>query len=434
MQDAVVSPETFEIEQAVLGSILYEPELMDECTLIPEQFSIAANQTLFTAFKELQAKGNPIDTVLVVHQLGHRIQQVGGTDYINKLAQSIPSTANFEYYESLIQGKYQIRAARQEMAAFVADPSSEKLADTCRKIETLLDEPSSSSEESDADVLADIVDSLSEEKGDISGVTTGSTELDEMTSGLQDGELIIVAGRPSMGKSAFALNIGIAAASKGTVVDFFSLEMPKRMTLNRILSTIGNVDLKKWKNPKRMMSSDDIERVMNAVGMYSDYPMTVHDVPSLTVANVRSTLRHSIKDYPNSKHLVIIDYLSFMKVVGRYERRDLEIGALTKGLKQLARTFKIPIILLSQLSRGVEQRQDKRPMMSDLRESGNIEQDADLILLLYRDDYYNKESDKQNIAEIIVAKQRNGPVGTVEMAFIKEYGKFANIDRRHLNE
>jgi replicative DNA helicase len=252
-----------------------------------------------------------------------------------------------------------------------------------------------------------------------------------LTSGLQDGELIILAARPSVGKSALAINIGLAAGERDVVVDLFSMEMPKRMVLQRILSAMGNISGGKWKNPKRFMNDQDIRSLSSAVGHYEQLNIHIHENSSPTVMSIRSEVRKSLKKYPDQKHLVILDYLSFIDAPGKFERNDLKVGAITKELKQMAKKFNLPVLLVCQLSRGVEQRQDKRPMMSDLQDSGRIEQDADMILFLYRDDYYNKESEKQNIVEIIVAKQRNGPVGTVDMAFIKEYGKFVNLDRKH---
>lgn len=417
-------------EQAVLGSILYEPAIIDNCTLTAEEFSREAHRLLFAAFEKLRDQERTIDTVTVVAELGEVVKQIGGTDYLSELAGSIPTTANFDEYQGIVHRCYLMRRTQKKMMAFVENPEEDKIFELSKEIDAMIDETTAMQEEKpDREVLIDLLDSLNQDQGPLSGITTGSRELDEMTSGLQDGELIVLAARPSVGKSALAINIGLAAAEQGAVVDLFSMEMPKRMVLQRILSALGNINGGKWKNPKRFMNDGDIQRVIDAAGHYEQWRMSIHEGSGPTVMSIRAEVRKSIKKYPHEKHLLILDYLSFIETVGRYERNDLKVGSITKGLKQIARKFEIPVILVCQLSRGVEQRQDKHPMMSDLRDSGNIEQDADMIMFLYRDDYYNKESDKQNIAEIIVAKQRNGPIGTVEMAFLKEYGKFCNLER-----
>ncbi|MCO7176141.1 replicative DNA helicase [Sporolactobacillus kofuensis] len=424
--------QNIEAEQAVLGSILYESSLADECILTADEFSREAHRLIFGAVERLRDKERSIDVVTIVSELGDTVQQCGGTSYLAELANSIPTTANFDDYQALVHHCYLLRRAHKKMTSFVDNPDEDKLAEISQEIDAMIDETAATSEEpSDREVLIELMDSLGQEQGELSGITTGSTELDKMTSGLQDGELIIVAARPSVGKSALAINIGIAAGEQDVVVDLFSMEMPKRMVLQRILSALGSVSGGKWKNPKRFMNDLDVQKITNAIGHYEDIKISVHENSSPTVMSVRSEVRKSLKKYPNHKHLVILDYLSFIDVPGKFERNDLKIGAITKGLKRMARKFNLPVLLVCQLSRGVEQRQDKRPMMSDLQDSERIEQDADMILFLYRDDYYNKESEKQNIVEIIVAKPRNGPVGTVDMAFIKEYGKFCNLDRKH---
>lgn len=419
-------------EQAVLGSILVESSMADECILTAKEFSRDVHRVIFSAIERLRDKEKVVDVVTVVSELGEAVKECGGTDYLAQLAGSIPTTANFDTYQGLVHHCYLLRRAHKIMAAFAEDPDEDKLLEISKEIDAFIDDTASGiqDEPTDRDVLIDLLDSLDRDQGQLSGITTGSYELNKMTSGLQDGELIILAARPSVGKSALAINVGLAAAERDVVVDLFSMEMPKRMVLQRTLSAMGNISGGKWKNPKRFMNDQDIRSLSSAVGHYEELHMRIHENSNPTVMSIRSEVRKSIKKYPNSKHLVILDYLSFIDVPGRFERNDLKVGAITKGLKQMARKFNMPVLLLCQLSRGVEQRQDKRPMMSDLQDSGRIEQDADMILFLYRDDYYNKESEKQNIAEIIVAKQRNGPVGTVEMAFIKEYGKFCDIERR----
>ncbi|WP_028977971.1 replicative DNA helicase [Sporolactobacillus terrae] len=419
-----------EAEQAILGSILFDNQLMDQCWLTEEHFSIAAHKAIFSGFETLNLKESPIDPVTLSRQIGDQLQQIGGIDYIAQLVNGIATTANFEFYEHILNDAHKLREARAKANRFVNNPSSEGIEELAKSLDEITDQQVMDDELSDRESMMNIYDSLFEKRGDISGVTTGITDLDSMTSGLQNDDLIIVAGRPSMGKTAFVLNVAKSAAAADVVVDLFSLEMPKTKIQQRLLSAIGNIDAGKWRNPERYMNAGDVESVIQSMGIYEHWTLSIHDRPAQTVASIRATIRKSLKKHPDKKHLVVIDYLSFIKIIGKYERRDLAIGAVTSGLKQLARRYHLPIILVCQLSRGVEARQDKRPMLSDLRESGNIEQDADLILFLYRDDYYNRESEKPNIVEIIIGKQRNGPVGTVEAAFIKEYAKFVNLDRK----
>lgn len=424
--------QNIDAEQAVLGSILFEPSLADECILSAKEFSRDAHRRIFGAVDNLRDKEKAIDVVTLVTELGDELPAAGGMEYLSQLADSVPTTANFDDYQTIVHRCYMLRQAYKKMQAFVSEPNEDKLSGIAQEIDAALDESAATEEEpTEREVLVDLLDSLGQEQGELSGITTGSVDLDKMTSGLQNGELIVVAARPSVGKSALGINIGLAAAGKETVVDLFSMEMPKRMVLQRILSCIGHVDGGKWKNPKRFMSEADVQCISSAAGRFADLKFFIHEDSRPTVMSIRSEVRKSIKKYPDSQHLVILDYLSFIDMPGRFERNDLKVGAITKALKQMARKCNLPVLLVCQLSRGVESRQDKRPMMSDLQDSGRIEQDADMILFLYRDDYYNKESEKQNIVEIIVAKQRNGPIGTVEMAFVKEYGKFVNLDRSH---
>ncbi|WP_368043846.1 DnaB helicase C-terminal domain-containing protein [Weizmannia sp. WK01] len=217
----------------------------------------------------------------------------------------------------------------------------------------------------------------------------------------------------------------------GGVADVFSLEMPEKQLTQRMLSAIGNIEGAKWRNPYRTFSDEDRNRAMKAIGIYDKWLMNIHDESTQTVAEIRAAVRKTQRKYPDLKHIVVIDYLQLITTLGKFDRHDLAIGSITRELKQMARQFNVPVVLLSQLSRGVEQRQDKHPMMSDLRDSGSIEQDADMIMFLYREDYYERDTDAKNIVEINIAKQRNGPVGTVQLAFMKEYSKFLPLERRY---
>ncbi|MCO7125150.1 AAA family ATPase [Sporolactobacillus shoreicorticis] len=328
---------TIEAEQAVLGSILYDNQLMDMCWLTADHFSKAAHKVIFTGFEALNLKEAPIDPVTLAKELGNKLHQTGGIGYLAELVNGIATTSNFEFYERILNDARKLREARAKANRFVNDPSTEGIEELAKSLDEIADARPIDDEMTDRESMMKIYDSLFEKRGDISGVTTGITDLDRMTSGLQDDDLIIVAGRPSMGKTAFALNIAKSAAADDVVVDLFSLEMPKTKIQQRLLSVIGNIDAGKWRNPERFMSERDVESVIKGMGIYERWSLAIHDRPSQTIANIRATIRKSMKKHPDKKQLAIIDYLSFIKITGKYERRDLAIGAVTSGLKQLAR-------------------------------------------------------------------------------------------------
>ncbi|MED1174374.1 replicative DNA helicase [Bacillus inaquosorum] len=426
MQNTVLNTEA---EQAVLGCILVEGDLIKETSLQPEQFGVKKHSVIFSAMKEADQDGIPVDIVSVTTQLGNAIEEVGGTGYLIELAGAIASTASFLHYQTMILEAYRLREMQKECASFVNEPTDEGMERLYKRSSELQDF-GIEKVRTKQDVLLEIYNDMHEEKGDITGIPTGLHDLNAMTGGWQDGDLIVLAARPSMGKTAFALSLGKANCEAGGVTDIFSLEMPDKQLTRRLLSNIGSVNGAKWKNPRKFFSAKDYENVTTAIGVYEKWDINIHDQPSQTLAYIRSKIRQTKKENPDKKHLVIIDYLQLVRTVGRFERKDLEVGAITRELKEMALSFKLPIILLSQLSRAVEQRQDKRPMMSDLRESGSIEQDADIISFLYRDEYYNKQSELRNIVEIDIAKQRNGPTGTIQATFVKEFGRFINLNQQ----
>jgi replicative DNA helicase len=282
------------------------------------------------------------------------------------------------------------------------------------------------------DVLMEVfekVEFLYTNKGGVSGIPSGFIDLDKMTNGFQPNELIIVAARPSVGKTAFALNIAQNVAVRSTeTVAIFSLEMSASQLVQRIICAESNVDATRMRTGE--LKGDDWEKLSMAIGALSEAQIYIDDTPGITVSDIRAKCRRLKKE--KGLGLILIDYLQLIQGRGKAgENRQQEVSEISRTLKQIARELEVPVIALSQLSRGVEQRQDKRPMMSDLRESGSIEQDADIVAFLYRDDYYDKDSEKKNIIEIIIAKQRNGPVGTVELVFLKNYNKFVSLDRSH---
>ena len=301
---------------------------------------------------------------------------------------------------------------------YIENPSTDALLGLKQQLH-LMDQDTEAEEQTVKEQLSEIAMEMTSAPAQ-TGFSTGFEDYDKMTGGAQRGDLIIVAARPSMGKTAFALNIAMNHCKNGGAVDLFSLEMGSKQLLQRMISSEARIDGQKWRS--MCFSADDYKRSFHVIGEIAEWNLSIHEREQ-SIQDITSKIRSSVAKDPDHEHLVIIDYLQLMTVKGRYERRDLEVGAITRELKLLARELNIPIILLSQLSRSVEQRQDKRPMMSDLRESGNIEQDADVISFLYRDDYYTQEG--SDVVEVILRKQRNGPVGTVMLGFWKEYGRFS---------
>ena len=416
-------------EQAVIGSVLLEGSLYKDLRLQDKHFADPAHRRIYQSIESVAEKEQSIDVVTVTTDLGDDINRVGGVSYLTDLVGSIPSTANLDHYESAVFESYRKRQTRKIALKYAENPDDETLHKLIVDLETVKEIGVQTQEKSLSDHLAEIVEEMSTPPEQLSnGFNTGFTDLDRMTGGLQRGDLIIIAARPSVGKTALALNVASGHCANGGTSHVFSLEMGTKSLLQRMISSQGNIDGQKWRT--MAFSSDDYGNAIDAVGIISNWNLNIYD-QTRTINDIRPIIRKAVHDDPDGNHLIIIDYLQLLQTAGRYENRNLEVGAMTRELKLLAMELDVPIVLLSQLSRAVEQRQDKRPMLSDLRDSGNIEQDADVVGFLYRDDYYDAESEAQNIIEIIISKQRNGPTGTVELAFLKEYGKFLNLDYRH---
>lgn len=418
-----------EAEQFLLGCIILEGDLIKETALEPKHFAEERHKQIFAAMRDVDKLGKPVELANIAASMGGTLNEVGGFEYLTNLASTVPSKHAFETYETLIYEAFRLRDVQSAALAFASSPTDEGITELYQKtIEA--QEVGVKETRTKMDVLTEIFMSMEEDHGDLTGVDTGLADLNAMTGGWQKSDLIIVAARPSMGKTAFALNLGYNNAQNGGVTDIFSLEMSDTQLTHRMLSSVGSIEGTKWRNPKKYFSEDDYDRANKAMGEYEKLDIYIHDHPTQTVADIRSKIRKTKKDHPDQDHLVIIDYLQLITPIGKSESKNHEVGEITRELKNMARSFNVPIILLSQLSRGVEQRNDKRPMMSDLRDSGSIEQDADIVTFLYRDDYYDKKSEAKNIVEIIFAKQRNGSTGTITAAFVKEYGKFLNLSRQ----
>lgn len=434
-------PQNIEAEQAVLGAIFLEPSSLTMASeiLIPDDFYRAAHQKIFQMMLKLSDKGKAVDLITVTEELAAAklLEDTGGVSYLSELAGSVPTAANIEYYAKIVEEKSLLRRLIRTATTIATDGYTRE-----DEVEVLLGEAEKSILEVSGrknagafhnikDVLVrtyDNIEVMNNRAGEVTGIATGFSELDRMTAGFQRNDLIIVGARPSVGKTAFALNIAQNVAIKtGENIAIFSLEMGAEQLVMRLLCAEGNIDAQRLRTGS--LTDEDWGKLTMAMGSLSNAGIFIDDTPGVRITDIRSKCRRLKQEH--GLGMILIDYLQLILGSGRSgENRQQEVSEISRSLKALARELKVPVIALSQLSRGVEQRQDKRPMMSDIRESGSIEQDADVIAFLYRDDYYDRESESKNIIEIIIAKQRNGPTGTVSLAFVKEYNKFVNLERR----
>lgn len=436
-------PYNQEAEQAVLGAVLIEPSVLVNVTerLRPEDFYRQAHQRLLQVMIRLTEQGEPVDLVTLTAALQDQklLEEVGGVPYLTELAGAVPTAANVDYYAQIVEEKAilrrLIRTATEiatsgysggDKVSHVIDQAEKKILDISQRRIRKGFVPIK-------DVLMETferIESLHYNQGKLTGVPSGYTDLDRMTSGFQPSDLIILAARPSMGKTAFSLNLAQNVAVRANLpVAIFNLEMSAPQLVQRMLAAEGNIDAQVFRTGH--LGEEDWEKLTMAISTLSESPIFIDDTPGITVFDIRAKLRRLQAEH--GLGLVLIDYLQLIEGSGR-DSRQQEISEISRSLKLLARELHVPVIALSQLSRAVEQRQDKRPMLSDLRESGSIEQDADIVSFLYRDDYYNEESEKKNIIEVILAKHRNGPVGKVELLFLKNYNKFLSLDMRHGQE
>ncbi|MBO9609185.1 MAG: replicative DNA helicase [Paenibacillaceae bacterium] len=445
----IETPADKEAEMAVLGAILAFPDEAAETfqtvhgTLQGGEFYGEGHARLFRAMCNLADEGEPIDLVTVTGRLKEtdELESIGGVAFLTQLAQSVPTNANVGHYAERVHEMFLRRQAIKTAVELLREAARQQdvngfVASAEAALSRLSDKATPAKE---FQPIRDVVMQVWEEaetrynardsNRGISGLKSGYPDLDRMTAGFQKSDLIIVAARPSVGKTAFALNIAqnIGIIEKQTVA-IFSLEMSAAQLVQRMICAESQVDANRMRTG--YFEGDDWERMGMAVGALADANILIDDTPGITVNEIRSKSRRLKKE--RGLGLILIDYLQLIQGRGgRGVNRQEEVSQISRTLKQLARELEVPVIALSQLSRGVEQRQDKRPMMSDLRESGAIEQDADIVAFLYRDDYYDKQSEKKNIIEIIIGKQRNGPTGTVELAFLKNFNKFVTLDRTH---
>lgn len=438
-------PFSMESEQSVIGSMLMDASTIElaEEILTKEDFYNKTFGIYFDTIIELNSENIPIDPVILHEKLENKdvTPLYASIKYINELIDSTTVSANIKNYANIVKEKSLLRAIIKVTSDIgescrKGDASIDEILDkTEREIFKLLQKKGQRDIVSIKEVLKNVIENIkksSMSNGNITGVATGFTDLDYMTSGLQPSDLIILAARPSMGKTALALNIAanVSIKQKKTVA-IFSLEMSKEQLVNRILSLETHVEAQKLKTGK--LSDDEWRAIIQSAGKISQSKLIIDDTPAITVAEMRTKCRKIKIDNPNLS-LIVVDYLQLMTGKGRIESKQQEVSEISRSLKALARELNVPILTLSQLSRQVESRKPPRPMLSDLRESGAIEQDADVVMFIYRDEYYTKEkSEKKGIAEIIIGKQRNGPTGTVDLAWISEYTKFGNLERNYEN-
>lgn len=435
-----IPPNNLEAEQSVIGSMLLDKNAISTVSEIlkGEDFYKDAHHVIFDAIIELFDKDEPADIVTVVDSLRDKgkLDAVGGITYLTNLVSSVPTTANVKYYAKIVEDKSTLRKLIKSSSE-VMDKcySSEDVPDVIEKAEKDIFNISQKKTIHDFEPMSSLlergfneIERLYKNKGAVTGVPSGFPELDSKTSGFQKGDLILIAARPSMGKTAFALNIAQYAGTRDNrTVAMFSLEMSKEQLAQRMLCSEANIDMLKLRTGN--LEEDDWVRLAKSAGPLASARIYIDDTPAISVTEMRSKCRRL--KIENGLDLIIVDYLQLMQSRGKTENRQQEVSDISRSLKALAKEMDVPVIALSQLSRAPEARTDHRPMLSDLRESGSIEQDADIVMFLYRDEYYNKETDKKNIAEVIISKQRNGPTGTVELAFIGKYTKFGNLDRVH---
>ena len=441
MDLAKIPPHDIDAEQAVLGSMLTDKDAVNAAieTLKEDAFYREDNRAIYQAIINLYSKSEPIDIITLKDELESmdKFEQVGGYEYLASLPDKVPTTANVQKYIKIVEEKAILRnliKTANEIIELGYDPAEdvEDIMDNAeKKIFDIMQSKNQKGYTPIKDVLVESFTKLEElynRKQHITGVPTGFVELDYKTAGLHGSELILVAARPAMGKTAFALNIATNAALRGNApVAIFSLEMSKDQLVNRILCSEAMVDSNKVRTGK--LEEDDWVKLAGAIGPLSEAEIYIDDTPGISVMEIRTKCR-KLKMEKNIG-LVVIDYLQLVQGSNkRQASREQEISEISRSLKILAKELNVPVIALSQLSRAVEQRPDHRPMLSDLRESGAIEQDADIVMFLYRDDYYNKESEKKDIAEVIIAKQRGGQTGTVELLWMGNYTKFVNLEKR----
>lgn len=440
MEEIRKIPYNIEAEHSVLGGIFVKPDAISKVLEIikSEDFYKNANKIIYDTMLECYEQGEIIDPLLVIERLKKRqkLAEVGGEEEIVSIYKSVPTAANIENYAKIVKEKAMLRKLIDVGTSVVelAYDGVDEVEAIMDKAENMIFRVAQDKEKKEVYSVKDLIDEeferlekVYQNKGEVTGISSSFTEFDKMTSGFHPSDLVIIAARPSMGKTAFALNLALASAvkqKKGVLI--FSLEMSNSQIFQRLISAESKVSMKKLRNG--YLDPDEWARVGVATGRLAESPVFIADVPNVTVLEIRSIARRLKAE--NKLDMILIDYLQLIKGRDRTDNRQQEISDISRTLKGLARELNVPVIALSQLSRATEQRADRRPMLSDLRDSGAIEQDADVVIFLYRDEYYNEQSEDKGLAEVIIGKQRNGPVGTVVLRFFNEITKFEDFTTR----
>ena len=433
-------PQSLPAEQSVVGAMINNKDAILTAMeiLIKDDFYHGQYGLMFETIIELYNSGSPIDIVTLLEALKKKDApaEVASPQFIGDLSAAVPVSINVGSYAAIVKEKALLRQIihiNQEIEndCFSAEKSVDDILDeTEAGFLSLLQKRGVSDFVPIKDIVMNAlnrIEAASKMEGNVTGIATGFYDLDYRTAGLQPSDLVLIAARPSMGKTAFALNIAEHVAfHDDKCVAIFSLEMSKEQLVNRLFSLESRVDAQKLRTGD--LQANEWMQLMEGAGIVGQSKLIIDDTPSISVSQLRSKCRKYKQE--QNLELVMIDYLGLMSSSGRADSKQQEISEISRALKALARELNVPVIALSQLNRNVEQREDKRPMLSDLRDSGAIEQDADVVMFIYRDDYYNKDSDRKGVSEIIIAKQRNGPIGTVDLAWLPEYTKFANLERR----
>lgn len=432
-------PHSVEAEQSVIGAMLMDRDAITIASeiLTAEDFYQKQYGILFETMVELYTENCPVDLVTLQNRLKEKDvpPEISSLEFAGELIVAVPTSANVRYYAEIVAEKASLRRlirVNEEIAASCyagKDRVEDIMEDTEKKIFQVLQRKSSEDFVPIKQVVLNALDKIeaaSRTKGNVTGLATGFIDLDYQTSGFQPSDLILIAARPSMGKTAFALNIAeYMAFRKEETVAIFSLEMSKEQLVNRLFSLESRVDAQVLRSGN--LSDNDWSSLIEAAGVIGRSNLIIDDTPGISVSELRSKCRKYKLEH--NLGIIMIDYLQLMQGSKRAESRQQEISDISRSLKEIARELQVPVVALSQLSRAVEQRPDHRPMLSDLRESGAIEQDADVVMFLYRDDYYNHDTEKKDVAEVIIAKQRNGPIGTIELAWLPRFTKFANMKK-----
>jgi len=409
-----------EAENMFIGSLLKDGTLIQETSVQPKHLYDSENKKVLEIIMQLDKNNENIDIVSVVVASKGQVNKERLASFIN----SIASVHTFKTIERSVIEEYKLREAKRIQSKEIT--SLEDIASFKEELSEL-NIASDNHEYDHQQAMIDLYESVENQKKGLSGYDTGFSDLNTYLDGFQEGDLIISAARPSTGKTAKMLAHASEHCKKGHIAVIFSLEMSAQSLNKRMISLLGKIDGSKMRNPKQYFNDNDWNRYTQSLGILSEMSLYIYDQSGQKVSFIREKVAKLRKQYPGKQILVMIDYLQLMRSDGRFENKNIEVGEITRSLKELAKEYNVPVYLLSQLSRGVESRQDKRPMMSDIRDSGSVEQDADVIEFLYRDDYYDNESENAGIIEVIIAKQRNGPVGKVELAYQKEHNGFYGI-------